>query len=118
MDNEEIKKDNINKFLRNFKKHLGQRSLTFIMSEKNTQTMSDMGFTKLDVETELLKLIYKDYMSGPEADHDPKKQGDVWKFGKNINKENIYIKIKLSPDNRPVCLSFHYPERELKYFFK
>jgi len=45
-------------------------------------------------------------------------KGDIWKFGKIINKENIYIKIKLTPENKPVCISFHYPERELRYFFK
>lgn len=118
MDNEEAKKDEINKFLGNFKRHLGQKSLNFIMNEKNKQTLSEMGFTTLDVQTELLRLGYKDYISGPEADDDPSRKGDIWKFGKSINKENIYIKIKLTPDNRPICLSFHLAERELKYFFK
>ena len=118
MDNQDTKKDEVNKFLGNFKRHLTQKILKFIPNEKNKQTLIELGFTPLDVKTELLRLVYKDYMSGPEADYDPKMKGDIWKFGKNINKENIYIKIKLSPDNKPICLSFHYPERELKYFFK
>ncbi|MBN1906368.1 MAG: hypothetical protein JW927_14850 [Deltaproteobacteria bacterium] len=82
------------------------------------ESLIDMGFTIFDVQTELLKLDYKDYISGPKPDIDPKWKGDIWEFGKTINNENIYIKIKLSLDNRPVCLSFHYAEKELKFFFK
>lgn len=118
MNNQDTKKDEVNKFLGNFKRHLSQKILKFITNEKNRQTLSELGFTTLDVQTELLKLVYKDYVSGPEEDEDPNRKGDIWKFGKSINKENIYIKIKLDPENRPICLSFHLAERELKYFFK
>jgi len=118
MNNQDRKKDEVNKFLGNFKRHLTQKILKFIPNEKNKQTLIELGFTPLDIKTELLRLVYKDYISGPEADDDPNRKGDIWKFGKSISKENIYIKIKLAPDNRPICLSFHLAERELKYFFK
>jgi hypothetical protein len=112
------KKDEVNRFLGNFKNHLSKRGLLLPMRPKNKQTLTEMGFTKLNVEQELLRLDHKDFISGPEPDDGPNMKGDIWKFGKIINKENIYIKIKLTPENKPVCISFHYPERELRYFFK
>ena len=118
MSDRETQKEIVNRFLGNFKNHLSTRDLTFVMREKNEKTLTEMGFTLFDVRSELLKLDYKDYISGPEPDVDPRWKGDIWEFGKNINYEEIYIKIKLAPNNRPICLSFHYPERYLEYFFK
>ena len=117
MSDNDTQKEIVNRFLGNFKNHLSKKDLAFMMRDKNEQTLTEMGFTLLDVRAELLRLEYRDYISGPEPDIDPKRKGDVWEFGKNVNHEDIYIKIKLAPNNRPVCLSFHYPERDLKYFF-
>ena len=89
MDDEGNKKEEINKYLGNFKRYLSQMSYIFVMREKNKKTLSEMSFTTLDVQKELLKLEYKDYLSGPKPDEDPKRKGDIWEFGKNINKEDM-----------------------------
>lgn len=118
MKENDAQKEIVNRFLGNFKKQLSKRALLFLKRDKNMRSLTEMGFTILDVQTELIRLEYIDYISGPKPDIDPKWKGDIWEFGKTINNENIYIKIKLASDSRPVCLSFHHAEKDLKYFFK
>lgn len=118
MSDKEDQKEIINRFLENFKNHLSERGLLLVRRDKNIQTLTDMGFTLFDVRIELLRLDYRDYISGPKPDTDPTRKGDVWEFGKKIKHEDIYIKIKLTTSKKPVCLSFHYANRDLNYFFK
>jgi hypothetical protein len=43
----------------------------------------------------------------------------MWAFGKDINGEEIYIKIGLGrPNNSTVCVSFHKPDYPIQYQFK
>ena len=80
------------------------------------ETITKLGLTLLDVRKEILKLDYTDYIAGPKDDRDF--PGEVWEFGRLIEMEDIYIKLKLKAGSNPVCLSFHLFERAAKYPFK
>jgi hypothetical protein len=112
------KKDLINKFLGTFKNHAQKRLISIPDREKNLKTLEEMGLTTYDVRIELMKLTYEDYIAGPKQDHDPEYGGEIWEFGKTVEKEEIYIKIKMTSNGKPVCLSFHYPEKQISYPFK
>lgn len=50
----------------------------------------------------------EDYYSGPESDH-LNSEDTIWAFiVEDI--ERIYIKLKLSSDDRTICISFHEAE--------
>jgi len=108
--------DEVNKFLGNFKKCMTDKGLLLIPRPKNMETITNLGLTLLDVRKEILKLDHMDYISGPKEDRDF--PGEVWEFGKLIEMEDVYIKLKLKTSSKPVCLSFHFFERDVKYPFK
>jgi len=109
-------RDEINKFLGNFKKCMTEKGLLLIRRSKNMETITQLGLTLLDVRKEVFKLNYTDYIAGPKDDRDF--PGQVWEFGKLIETEDIYIKLKLKTGSKPVCLSFHFFERDAQYPFK
>lgn len=88
--------------------------------EKNIKTLTQLEMENWeDVKKEILSFSVLDYCSGPVKD--PNIQGDVWIFGKFVRGEEVYIKLKLSGDQRERIvrvLSFHIPERPLKHYFK
>jgi len=111
-------KDAVNKFLGNFKRLFGKRGLNILWSRnKNKETITKLGFTRLDVIDEILKLTHIDYIDGPKTDIDNNFPGKIWEFGKIINCEEIYIKLKINNDE-PFCFSFHFPEKKMVYPFK
>jgi len=110
-------KEEINRFLGNFKKSINKHSLHVLKRDKNIKTIVELGFKLLDVSDEILRLTYMDYIDGPKTDYDDNYPGVLWEFGKNIKYEDIYIKLKLS-DDKPVCISFHVAEKKLAYPFK
>jgi hypothetical protein len=57
-------------------------------------TLALLGITIADAEATILSLIATDYVSGPEADHDSC-VGEIWVFGKRIDRVDVYIKLKL-----------------------
>ncbi|KRQ86040.1 hypothetical protein ABG79_02172 [Caloramator mitchellensis] len=61
-----------------------------------------------DVKRIILGLRPQDYIKGPEKDHNPKYEGDIWVF-KNTTylDKQIYIKIRYNPPEEVVCISFH-----------
>jgi len=66
---------------------------------KNIIFVSRMDKTKITFSKkmaikELNSLTYKNYHKGPEGDRNTS-DGEVWIFGKKINTEQIYIKVKL-----------------------
>ena len=106
----------MNRFLGNFKTLVTQRGLLVIPRKRNSDTIVEIGFTLLDVQNEILRLEYKDYIAGPLQDSD--RPGELWEFGKKIQHETVYVKLKLARGIKPICLSFHFPEREVSYYFK
>ena len=45
--------------------------------------------------------------------------GELWEFGKSVDKKEVYIKIsKGTGANSPICVSFHLAERKIEHPFK
>jgi hypothetical protein len=43
----------------------------------------------------------------------------MWEFGKQVNDEEVYIKITLGrTSSSAICISFHIAERPIQYPFK
>ena len=87
--------------------------------QKNVDTIAHLGLTLADVENEILSLSVDDFSEGPLRDKQV--PGDLWVFGKMIRGREVYIKLKLSGDEkRPdvFVLSFHFAESPIKYLFR
>ncbi len=107
----------VNKFLGRFKKIVNHRGINVAQRQKNTDTLTELGFTNLDVQNEILRLESTDYIDGPNPDLDF--PGDVWEFGKAIQHEEVYIKLKFAGGGtQAVCISFHFAEKGITYPFK
>lgn len=106
----------VNKFLCTFKKLAGQCGIKIALRQKNKKTLEELGFHLLDVQNEILTLESTDYLDGPKPDRDF--PGDIWEFGKTIEHEDVYIKLKVSKSGQPVCISFHIAEQPIIYPFK
>ena len=108
-------------FLIEMKKTLSRpNSLQMVRRIKNMQALAEIGYTKDDVRDVLYSLMVEDYYSGPEKDHDSNFPGDIWKFGKIVDKDEFYIKLKLLKSDKQivVCLSFHKAKYPISYPFK
>ena len=78
-----------------------------------------MDITSKGRDKYVLSLTEEDYCQGPDKNDYPN-QNDVWVFGKNIKKEEIYIKIFINalPNMANVCISFHIAKHKLTYPLK
>ncbi len=113
----EITESDVEAFLNSFKVKMDVFDIIYIDRDKNLQALVDLEITAFK-RTEILKSIeVKDYFRGPTKDRD---QGpDLWEFGKTVNKKEIYIKVTMGYESRPViCISFHLAERAIAYPFK
>jgi len=115
----------VRSFLRAVKLALQKNSpteLTLTFSTIREKNMNTLAVLEMDVEDSrevVLSLTPDDYCSGPCKDSDIK--GNLWVFGKRVKGKEVYIKLKLSGDERSQSvriLSFHFPERPLKYHFR
>lgn len=69
-------------------------------------------------ETVIKEIVVEDYSEGPIVDT-LNKYGEMWVFGKDVKKQEVYIKIALGhPNSSTICISFHKAERLIKYPFK
>ena len=85
---------------------------------KNAQTLADLELRPMDRDTILAGLEPQDYCQGPLEE---KLYGgsEMWVFGKEIKKNEIYIKITLGwTGSGVICVSFHIAEYPLMYPFK
>lgn len=97
------------------------RPWVILSREKNEATKFELVLTDEEVIEEVRELSVQDYCYGPCKDEDEWIEGDVWVFGKTIKERQVYIKLKLSGDEQGQAvkvLSFHFPERPMKYQFK
>lgn len=109
----------VHSFLANFK---AKKSIWRVLYRddrgKNSQTLADLELRPIDRDAVLDSLVAQDYCQGPLEE---KLYGgsDMWVFGKEIKKNEIYIKITLGMVNAEViCVSFHVAEYPLMYPFK
>jgi hypothetical protein len=82
--------DEVKKFIVDIKIAILSKNIIFVSRKDKTK----ITFSKKMVIEELNRLTYENYHKGPEGDRNFS-QGEVWVFGKEINSEQIYIKLKL-----------------------
>ena len=100
-----------------FKKYMVDK-FTFIPRRSNIDTLARLGITVKHARQIIVQLTYKDYYRGPARDRGGP-EFNVWEFGKEINGDQLYI--KLSDDfayDYAKCISFHIAEYEIKYPYK
>jgi hypothetical protein len=113
-----MKQHEIGFFLRDFKLKMDHFGIVFRDRDKNTETILDLGYTKVQVKEILRRLEIKDYVDGPEEDS-LYKISPMWTFGRWIDNKEVYIKITIGNFNdSPVLISFHFSEHPLTYPFK
>ena len=107
-------------FLNDFKELMGQGRYAIKDHQKTMQTLIDLGLTRYQMEEVIRSIELEDYVSGPNRDK--LKPGFFWVFGKSIDGNEIYIKLKIvtynSWDERAICLSFHPAEHRMVYPLK
>lgn len=87
------------------------RGLYIIDRQKNTESLLELGLTKRNCREEILNLSVENYCNGPKPDFD--RPGMIWEFGKKINGDEIYIKLKIAEvgsEKLAKCISFHKAE--------
>jgi hypothetical protein len=110
----------IESFLKDFKFKLGFWGLLLQnrLSSKNFQTLTDLEFRVEDLKRALGELQVEDYSEGPIKDL-LYNGADMWVFGKDIKKREVYIKITMGqPNDKVICISFHFAEYALTYPYK
>ena len=97
-------REQIEVFLREVKRLIESGDWRMVPRKKNLTGLADLGLSIQGAKKELLGLSYRHYDRGPLPDKD--RDGDVWEFIKPVNKDRVYIKLKI--DSRGcVCMSFH-----------
>lgn len=110
--------EKVKQFLLDFKHAATTPSgVDLVPREVNMLTLSYLGITKKNLEEILLGLSVVDYCKGPV--HDKDKPGELWEFGKDMDGQEVYIKLKVVKDkNIAKCISFHIAKYPMKYPFK
>jgi hypothetical protein len=111
--------EEVNAFLQDFKAKLWIWGVVFRDDRgKNLQTLLALEITPAYREEVLRELQASDYSEGPKREtlH---KGADMWIFGVQINRREVYIKISLGLNGAQViCISFHLSEFPMKYPLK
>ena len=101
-------KQEVENFLEEFKGKMKIWDILFRADrDSNMQALADLDIRPIDRKKVLEKLKSTDYSEGPleETLHGGSK---MWVFGKDINKQQVYVKITMGSANRQViCISFH-----------
>lgn len=107
-------------FLNEFKFLIERNNFHFVPRLDQNKTVISIGLTKKQAKRELLNLSLIDYSSGPKADKDQSGE-DIWIFGKEINRHEVYIKLRIYVVNgvrNAKCISFHEADDALRYPYK
>lgn len=87
--------------------------------KKNRNTIIALNYNNEDICRTLTELTVSDYYEtvyDSDALEDPKL---LFVFGKEIQKKQIYIKLKITEENRKViCISFHKAEEQMSFPYK
>ncbi len=112
-------KHQVHAFLRDFKSKLKIWSIVFRDDRgKNAQTLLDLEIRPVDRQKIIEDIEAEDYSEGP-IDDILNKGPEMWVFGKEVKRREIYIKItKGSPDTSVICISFHIAEHRMPYPLK
>jgi hypothetical protein len=109
-------REEVEKFLNNFHAKLTVFGIVFRDDRgKNAQALAELEITPIYREGVIKEICAEDYSEGPIVDT-LNKLGDMWVFGKDVKKQEVYIKISLG--HTAICISFHKAERPMKYPLK
>jgi hypothetical protein len=112
-------KQEVENFLKEFKEKMEIWDVLFRSDrDSNIQALADLDIRPIDRKRILKNLKSTDYSEGPLEE---KLHGgnNMWVFGKDINKQQVYIKISMGLDTRQViCISFHRAKYKMKLPFK
>jgi hypothetical protein len=92
-----------------------------VLRRETRLTITQLGLvSQWDVADIITGLTLQDYSAGPKPDMDTSKRGSVWEFGATVDGNLIYLKLKVRESNpqEVVCLSFHPPERPMKFPYR
>ncbi len=109
----------VERFLNEFQQKVKVFDIIFMDDrEKNIQALRDLNITRA-VRMEIVKTItVEDYSEGPIKNL-LNRLGDLWVFGKDVNGQEVYIKICYGLPNRStICVSFHIAEHPMDYPYK
>jgi hypothetical protein len=114
-----VGKETVKHFLSGFKGKMNFWDVYFLDDRgKNLQTLAFLEIRPIDRKKILEKLEVIDYCQGPIKEKAYGGQ-DMWVFGTEIKKKEIYIKINMGWEGSKVlCISFHIAEHKMKYPFK
>lgn len=106
-------------FLQDFKAKLGVWGVIFRSDRgKNTQALLDLDITSITREAIIKELGLADFSEGPLPDH-LNGGADMWVFGKTVKNVEVYIKITIGTNSKPViCISFHPSTYPMNYPYK
>lgn len=86
--------------------------------DKNAKTLTELGITAVERKEIVKTITVDDYSEGPIKNL-LNRLGDLWVFGKDVNGQEVYIKISYGLPNRStICVSFHIAEYPMKYPYK
>ena len=109
----------VQRFLRTFHAKLKVFDILFRDERgKDQQALFDLDITPV-YRVEIIKtLAVTDYSAGPIVS-ELGKNTELWVFGKDVKKREVYIKIMLGAEGfQTICISFHLAEHRLSYPFK
>jgi hypothetical protein len=109
----------INEFLIESKSLIAAKKVDFIPRPKNNLT--NLGISLKIALHIILNLTYQNYFNGPEQDNNTNYAGFIWEFGKDEEKYQVYIKLKIKDTNRGklLCImGFHKADFPIKYLYK
>jgi hypothetical protein len=110
-------KAEVQAFLNLFKEKMKVFNVIFLDRDKNLQALIDLEIARVARRDVLEKLEVGDCYRGPTSDRED--GPDLWEFGRLLNKREVYIKITIGLNNKPViCISFHIAERAIVYPLK
>lgn len=111
------KKEEVEAFLIGFRDKMNVFDVIFLNREKNLQALLDLEMVPIKRREILEQLSAEDFYKGPTRDQE--NGPDLWEFGVIVKKREVYVKVHMGHDSRPViCVSFHIAERAIKYPFK
>lgn len=112
--------EEVRNFLLEFKQAVtGGSGVELVPRDETLSTLARLGLTKANLEEILLRLSTTDYCQGPEPDRD--RPGEIWVFGREIEGEEVYIKLKVAQTkSRTIvkCISFHIAQFPLDYPYR
>ena len=112
-------KEEVEQFLRQFYQKLEIYDIVYRDDRgKNLSTLALLDIPP-SARTKIIKRItVEDYSEGPIIDT-LNKIGEMWVFGKDVAKHEIYIKISLGfPNSSTICISFHITEHPMQYLHR